>query len=102
MREQLLLLPSKPHHLSATSTLRAAMAQGAQSLSRNLTRQNSWRGGDEVADRFASKAVNFGIRDSYATAFFASGRGFLTHIFDTLPCQVCAPREKREERCARW
>jgi len=53
-----------------------------------LQKSTSFRGGDELESRFeASKAVNFGVKEVYLCPFFASGEGFLTHLFDTLPVQ---------------
>lgn len=65
-----------------------AKALGSAALG-TLKRNASFRGGDELDARFeASKAVSFGVKEAYMLPFFAAGRGFITHLFDSLPCQV--------------
>lgn len=65
-----------------------AKALGTAALG-TLKRNASFRGGDELEARFeASRAVSFGVKEAYMLPFFAAGRGFITHLFDSLPCQV--------------
>lgn len=65
-----------------------AKALGSAALG-TLKRNASFRGGDELEARFeASRAVSFGVKEAYMLPFFAAGRGFITHLFDSLPCQV--------------
>lgn len=69
-------------------TAGAAAGTAAAAVGATLQKSTSFRGGDELESRFeASKAVNFGVKEVYLTPFFASGKGFLTHLFDTLPVQ---------------
>lgn len=80
----------KPHtptplHRRVSNTAKALGSAALGTLKRNA----SFRGGDELEARFeASRAVSFGVKEAYMLPFFAAGRGFITHLFDTLPCQV--------------
>lgn len=85
--------PSQPQPTSSNAIHTRRVSETAKALGSaalgTLKRSASFRGGDELESRFeASRAVSFGVKESYMLPFFVAGRGFVTHLFDTLPCQV--------------
>lgn len=78
-------------HLSYLSIDASSDREAQRSLTRPQSnhgskRQASFHCTDEGESRF--EAVSFSLRNVYTLPFFASGHGFLTHMFDTLPVQA--------------